>query len=184
MICRTHYIMSPYTNSRLNANCRKLMNGWMIDGWMDGWIDGWNIFLRAALYSGYFDPTRQLANYSNVPLGPWWRHQMEKKFRVIALLWGKSIGYRWIPRTKVSDAELWCFLWSVPEPTVEQPMGDLGRHRTHCDVIVMAHRYIPVANHWEMFHTACEFFPPTTQVLLLRTQQCRRCFVRAVIAAK
>ena len=22
---------------------------------------------------------------------------------------------RWIPRTKASDAELWCFLWSVPE---------------------------------------------------------------------
>ena len=22
---------------------------------------------------------------------------------------------RWIPRTKVSDAELWCFLWSAPE---------------------------------------------------------------------
>ena len=25
-------------------------------------------------------------------------------------------------RTKASDAELWCFLWSVPEPTVEQTM--------------------------------------------------------------
>ena len=22
-------------------------------------------------------------------------------------------GQRWIPRTKASDAELWCFLWSV-----------------------------------------------------------------------
>ena len=27
--------------------------------------------------------------------------------------------YRWIPLTKASDAELWCFLWSVPEQTVE-----------------------------------------------------------------
>ena len=24
-------------------------------------------------------------------------------------------GPRWIPRTKASDAELWCFLWSAPE---------------------------------------------------------------------
>ena len=35
-------------------------------------------------------------------------------------LWGESTGNRWIPLTKASDAELWCFLWSVPEQTVEQ----------------------------------------------------------------
>ena len=27
---------------------------------------------------------------------------------------------RWIPLTKASDAELWYFLWSAPEQTVEQ----------------------------------------------------------------
>ena len=26
---------------------------------------------------------------------------------------------RWIPSTKASDAELWCFLWSTPEYTIE-----------------------------------------------------------------
>ena len=26
---------------------------------------------------------------------------------------------RWIPRTKASDAELWCFLWSPPEWTIK-----------------------------------------------------------------
>ena len=26
---------------------------------------------------------------------------------------------RWIPRTKASGAELWCFLWSSPESTIE-----------------------------------------------------------------
>ena len=31
-------------------------------------------------------------------------------------------GDRWIPRTKASDAELWCFLWFPPEPTVGQAM--------------------------------------------------------------
>ena len=29
-------------------------------------------------------------------------------------------GHRWIPRTKASDAALWCFLWCAPEQTVEQ----------------------------------------------------------------
>ena len=28
---------------------------------------------------------------------------------------GESTGYRWIPLTKASEAELWCFLWSAPE---------------------------------------------------------------------
>ena len=27
--------------------------------------------------------------------------------------------HRWIPLTKASDAELWCFLWSAPQQTVE-----------------------------------------------------------------
>ena len=36
-------------------------------------------------------------------------------FRVTGHLWGEFTGPRWIPRTKVSDAELWCFLWSASE---------------------------------------------------------------------
>ena len=35
-------------------------------------------------------------------------------------LWGETTCHRWIPLTKASDAELWCFLWSAPEQTVEQ----------------------------------------------------------------
>ena len=42
----------------------------------------------------------------------WWRHQMETFFRVTGHLCGEFTGPRWIPRTKASDAELWCFLWS------------------------------------------------------------------------
>ena len=34
-------------------------------------------------------------------------------FRVTGPLWGESTGHRWIPNTKASDAELWCFLWSA-----------------------------------------------------------------------
>ena len=39
-----------------------------------------------------------------------WKH-----FRVTGHLCGEFTGPRWIPRTKASDAELWCFLWSAPD---------------------------------------------------------------------
>ena len=41
-------------------------------------------------------------------------------FRVTGPLWGEFTGDRSIPLTKASAAELWCFLWSAPEETVEQ----------------------------------------------------------------
>ena len=40
-------------------------------------------------------------------------------FRVTGHLCGEFTGPRWIPHIKTSDAELWCFLWSAPELTVE-----------------------------------------------------------------
>ena len=40
-------------------------------------------------------------------------------FRVTGPLCGENTGHRWIPLTKASDAELWCFLWSPPEQSVE-----------------------------------------------------------------
>ena len=67
---------------------------------------------------------------------PWWYDDMERLphyctppvtggfmmtssngniFRVTGLLCGEFTGPRWILRTKASDAELWCFLWSAPE---------------------------------------------------------------------
>ena len=36
-------------------------------------------------------------------------------FRVTGYLCGEFTGPRWIPHTKASDAELWCFLWSASE---------------------------------------------------------------------
>ena len=61
-------------------------------------------------------------------------------FRVTGPLCGKFTGHRWIPRTKASDAELWCFLWSVPWINGwvnNSEVGDLRRQRTHYDVIAM-----------------------------------------------
>ena len=40
-------------------------------------------------------------------------------FRVTGFLCGEFPGHRWIPCTKASDAELWCFLWFVTEQMVE-----------------------------------------------------------------
>ena len=40
-------------------------------------------------------------------------------FRVTGPLCGEFTGHQWIPLTKASDVELWCFLWSAPEQTAE-----------------------------------------------------------------
>ena len=61
-------------------------------------------------------------------------------FRVTGPLCGEVTGHRWIPRTKASDAELWCFLWSAPWINGwinNREAGDLRRQRGHYDVIVM-----------------------------------------------
>ena len=61
-------------------------------------------------------------------------------FWVTGPLWGYSTGYRCIPLTKASDAELWYFLWSAPEingSTNNHDAGDLRRYRAHYDVTVM-----------------------------------------------
>ena len=55
-------------------------------------------------------------------------------------LCGEFTGHRWIPLTKASDAELWCFLWSAPEKKGwgnNHEAGDLKRYRAHYDVTVM-----------------------------------------------
>ena len=61
-------------------------------------------------------------------------------FRVTGLLCGEFTGHRWIPLTKASDAELWCFLlictW-INGWVNNRGAGDLGRHDAHYDVTVM-----------------------------------------------
>ena len=41
-------------------------------------------------------------------------------FRITGPLFGESTGHWGIPLTKVSDAKLWCDLWSAAEQTVNQ----------------------------------------------------------------
>ena len=66
-------------------------------------------------------------------------------FRVTGPLCGEFTGLRWIPRTKASDPELWCFLWSEPNLTAEHTFArlvDLRRYRAHYDVIVMLYHVV------------------------------------------
>ena len=61
-------------------------------------------------------------------------------FRVTDPLCREFTGHRWIPLTKASDAELWCFLWSAPLINGwvnNREAGGLRRHRSHYDVIVI-----------------------------------------------
>ena len=59
-------------------------------------------------------------------------------FRVTGPLCREFTGHRWIPLTKASDAELWCFLWSAINGWVNsREAGDLRRYRADYDVTVM-----------------------------------------------
>ena len=81
--------------------------------------------------------------------GPTYRGQMANPmmtssngniFRVTGPLCGELTGYRWIPLTKASDAELWRFLWPAPwmNGCVNiRKAGDFRRHRAQYDVIVI-----------------------------------------------
>ena len=72
--------------------------------------------------------------YWSMICSPLWRHDRKTTVSLMA-------GRRWIPHTKASDAELWCFLWSAPWINGwvnNREAGDLIRHRAHYDVVVMS----------------------------------------------
>ena len=63
---------------------------------------------------------------------PWWRHKKET-FSACGIF----TGHQWIPGTKASDAELWCFLRCASEINGwvnNGEAGDLRRHVAHYDV--------------------------------------------------
>ena len=65
------------------------------------------------------------------------------KWKHFARYWplcGEFTGHRWIPLTKASDGELWCFVWSVPwinGSANNHEAGDLICRGTQYEVIVM-----------------------------------------------
>ena len=46
---------------------------------------------------------------------------------------------RWIPHTKASDAEFWCFLWKKNAWVNNRDAGDLRRHHARYDVVTVTH---------------------------------------------
>ena len=50
---------------------------------------------------------------NNREAGDWRRYRAHYNVMEIA-------GHQWFPSQKASDAELWCFLWTVPERVVEE----------------------------------------------------------------
>ena len=57
-------------------------------------------------------------------------------FRVTGPLWGEFTGGRWLPLTKASEVELWCFLW-IDGWANNRNAGDLRRHCARYVVTVM-----------------------------------------------
>ena len=73
-----------------------------------------------------------------------WSYKMTSSYGIIFRLTGplcvEFASHRWIPHTKASDVELWCFLWYAPEHNTwanNGDAGDLRRHRDHYDVTLM-----------------------------------------------
>ena len=67
-------------------------------------------------------------------------------FRVTGHLCGEFTSHRWIPCTKASDVELWCFFFIcawINGRVNNREAGDLRRHRAHHDVTVMVDGKLP-----------------------------------------
>ena len=68
--------------------------------------------------------------------------------------------HQWIPHTKASKAELWCFLWSAPWINGwvnKHDPGDLRHHSTHYDVIVMDYQHTEI---WRKWLSLCRWHIP------------------------
>ena len=101
--CRT---IKPTWNNR--NNCAKILGKHII---------------HQIRYYCITDDRPEIRHSSIEPVPPNINHDDATKWKYFPLywpLWGETTGYRWIPLTKASDAELWCFLWSALEQTVEQ----------------------------------------------------------------
>ena len=84
----------------------------------------WKIVTWFNSYRISLDKFIQDYYHEHVPDLPWWR----QKWKPFPCYWPfvrESTSYRWIPLTKASDTELWCFLWPAPEQTVEQTIEAL-----------------------------------------------------------
>ena len=78
-------------------------------------------------------------------------------FRATGHLCGEFTGHWWIPRTKASDAELWCFILvsaRINGWVNNREAGDLRRHRAHYGVIVM--QTLCILYQWPSWNNHCQ----------------------------
>ena len=71
-------------------------------------------------------------------------------FHVTGPLCGEFTGHRWIPLTKTSDAELWCFEPWINGWVNNREAGDLRRRHAHYGVIVMI--FVLPCGSWHPIH--------------------------------
>ena len=114
--------LSTYSKWSLEVNVSNLENikalrHWPLCGEFTGdrWIYVVRMLPRSLSLNWCKAHCHILVSQKSVSDDSWWRHQMETFSVLLAILCRKFTGHRWIPHTKASDAELWCFLWSVPE---------------------------------------------------------------------
>ena len=80
-----HWI--PFTNGQLRGKCFHLiMSSWHVSLYRQHRVCWWLNIMMTSSNGNIFSVTGHLC--------------------------GEFTGRRWIPRTKASDAEVWCFLWS------------------------------------------------------------------------
>ena len=100
----------------------------------DHWLGLWKIKPTSFYYFLYRTPGTHAANRI-----PWWCHKMETFSALLAFVWGIHRSW-WIPLTKSSDRELWCFLCFSPWINGwvnNREAGDLRDHYAHYDVTAM-----------------------------------------------
>ena len=114
--------------------------------------DWWNYYFTVNS-EPMFKLTWDRKRYSNVQLvqhtNPMMTSSNGNIFRVT------FTGHRWIPSTKASDAELWCFLRSAPwinSWVNNREVGDLRRHRTRCDVTVTPYKLRTIFTLYFVYH--------------------------------
>ena len=75
------------------------------------------ILIHEHLAFVHFNSTSILLIFTETVVGQQYKMKSSNGniFRVTGHLCGEFTGPRWIPRTKASDVELWCFLWSASE---------------------------------------------------------------------
>ena len=121
-----YYLSTPKSCRQSNVSSwnKRIYSSYMLNNMADDIWGTQGVRLSAATVIDKKNPC--LPRWSAASLGKWGSGKCARNqcmmtssngniFRVTGHLCGEFIGHRWIPRTKVSDAELWCFLWSAPE---------------------------------------------------------------------